>query len=128
MEKGLNKIFMKNVLIVGENIKEINKLRRVFGFEFKVSATNSPDNAVNILQSKTNDLVIYHTGADLNLLFNFYADLRRSSATKSIPLLVIAAPEILKALNETIEMANTAVIADNLGEEEMSGVINSMLG
>ncbi|MDR2559573.1 MAG: hypothetical protein LBC86_08550 [Oscillospiraceae bacterium] len=118
---------MKNVLIVGENIKEINKLRRVFGFEFKVSATNSPENALNILQNKTTGLAIYHAGADLSLLFDFYKKLRRSTATENLPLLVITDTTVLKILGETVEMARTAVIADNLSEDEMSGVINSML-
>jgi PleD family two-component response regulator len=118
---------MKNVLIVGENIKAINKLRRVFGFEFRVSATNSPDNALNILQNKTTDLVIYHAGRDLSLLFEFYKSLRKDAETDGVPLLVIAEVTILKALSDTVEMTETAVIADNLGEEEMTGVINSML-
>jgi PleD family two-component response regulator len=119
---------MKNVLVVGENIKEINKLRRSFGFDFKVSATNSPDNAVSILQKKTNDLAVYHASEDLSLLFNFYRSLRASAATEKLPLLVIADATVLKALNDTVEMAGVTVIGRNLSEDEMTGVVNSMLG
>ena len=118
---------MKNVLIVGENIKEINKLRRAIGFEFKVSATNSPDGALESLKSKAADLAVYRAGRDLSLLFEFYKSLRRNEATEDVPLLVIADVIVLRALAETVEMARTVVVGDNLGEEEMSGVINSML-
>jgi PleD family two-component response regulator len=118
---------MKNVLIIGENIKEINKLRRVFGFEFKVSATNSPDNAVGILQNKANDLAVYHASDDLSPLFSFYRSLRGNASTEKMPLLVIANTMMLKALTDIVEMTHAAVIGENLSEDEMTGVINSML-
>jgi len=121
---------MKNVLIVGDNIKEINKLRRVFGFDFKVSATNSPENAVSVLRDKPADLAVYHAGAgiDLNMLFNFYKNLRRNPSTETVPLMVIACAAVLRVLSDVVEMNNAAVIGDDVGEEEMMRVIGSMLG
>jgi hypothetical protein len=82
---------------------------------------------VSILQNKTTDLAVYHAGEDISLLFDFYKSLRRNAATENVPLLVIAVPKILKTLADTVEMSNTAVIGENTGEDDMMGVIESML-
>ncbi|MDR2532692.1 MAG: hypothetical protein LBC82_07610 [Oscillospiraceae bacterium] len=119
---------MKNILIIGDNIREINKLRRHFIGGFKVSATNSAENALSVMQNKATDLAVFHAGADLSPMFGFYKGLRKNPATESLPLLVIAAPAALYALSETVTLRNTVVVDSGVSEDDMEGVINSVLG
>ncbi|MCL2077251.1 MAG: hypothetical protein FWH08_02475 [Oscillospiraceae bacterium] len=116
---------MKNVLIISDSIREINRLRRFFDSDFKVSATNSAESAVNVLQGKTTDITIFHTGTDLSRLFEFYKQLRQNAATENLPLIVLADASILKTLVDTVEMKNAAVTGTSITSDNMKNLINS---
>jgi len=118
---------MKNILIIGDNIQEINKLRRVFGMEFKVSATNSAESALEILQSKAADLAVFRAGTDLGAIFDFYKSLRRK-ISMNLPLLIIAPPDAAAILADTVEMNNAAVVEATVPEARILDVISSILG
>ncbi|MCL2020257.1 MAG: hypothetical protein FWG70_10955 [Oscillospiraceae bacterium] len=118
---------MKNILIVGDDIKEINRLRRFFGLEFKVSAVNSSESALETLKSKKSDLMVYRANTNLNALFELYMNLRRNSATENMPLLVITQTQIKEALSDMTEMSNTAVVDATQAEDDIIAVANSLM-
>jgi len=119
---------MKNVLIICDNIQEINRVRRYFGTEYKVRATNAIENAYSSIKAQTPDLAICHIGTDFSKLFGFYKNLRQSAATETLPLIVIADTGVLKALTDTVELKSTALIGSLITHENMQNVIESLIG
>jgi len=118
---------MVNVLIISDNINNINHFRRFFGTEFKISATNSPGNAMNALQTRTADLVIYHAGMDYGGLFGFYKKLRQNAATGNLPLIIITDASFAYALEDKVELENAAVVGLDVPQEVLLRIAESLI-
>jgi PleD family two-component response regulator len=125
---------MKNILIISDDIREINKLRRIFGERFKVRATNFAESALNILQNGAvlTDLAVYRAayreGVDLASFFDLYKELRRDADAENVPLLVLADAPLLKTLTDTVELIDAA-LADAAGSGEgLQGVVETLFG
>jgi len=118
---------MVNILIISGNINSINHYRRFFTDEFKISATNSADNAMNMLATKSADLVIFHAGADYGGLFGFYRKLRQNPATAGLPLVMITEASFVHALEDKVELQNAVVVGLDVRQEELMEVVNSLL-
>ncbi|MCL1822642.1 MAG: hypothetical protein FWG44_00385 [Oscillospiraceae bacterium] len=118
---------MKNILIVSDSIQEINKLRRYFGEDFKVSATNSIENAAVILQKKTAEIALYHIGVNLAGFFEFYKNLRTNKATEELPLIVIADTSILKTLTDTVALKKGSFISPGITPDNLQNLVYSVL-
>jgi PleD family two-component response regulator len=110
---------MKNILIISSHIQEINKFRRFFGTEYKISATNAIDNAMNMLMNKTADLVVYHAGGDYNGVFKFYKKLRKNESTENLPAVIITEPAFVHALKDKVELQKAAVISFDIKQDEL---------
>ena len=118
---------MVNILIISSNINNINHFRRFFGTEYKISVTNTADNAMNTLQTRAADLVIFHAGADYSGLFGFYKKLRQNAATENIPVIMITEASFVHALGGKAELKNAAVAGVDVTQEELLNTAESLL-
>ena len=116
---------MKNILIICDNINEITRLRKLFGEDFKVSGSNSPENALDVMQNRLLDLVIFQVPADMNRLFAFYKAVRQESKTERLPLVFVTDEAMLNVLNEVTALENAVMIAAPVTAEAVRSVINS---
>ena len=118
---------MKNILIISDNIQQINKLRHYFSDEYKVSATNSADTALNTLQNKKADLALYHAVTDLSGFFSFYKTARQNPATENVPLIAVADTTMLKTLVDTVELKNAAFISTLIAPDKLRNLADTFL-
>ena len=103
---------MKNILIICDNINEITRLKKHFGEEFKVSASNSAENAYSVMQNRLLDLAVYHVGSDMAKLLAFYKSVRKTPKTENLNLVFIADESMKAVLNDVAALENASVISD----------------
>ena len=116
---------MKKILIICDNINEITKMKKLFGEDFRVSGSNSGENALGILQNKTTDIAVYYAGNDMSGLFAFYKLIRQEPKTENQALIFVVDESTLKILSDTTALENAAVIAAPVNSEELHGLLNS---
>lgn len=116
---------MKKVLIICDNINEITALKRHFGEDYRVSGSNSAENALGILQNGTTDIAVYKTGSDMSKLLAFYKRVRQEPKTEKLPIIFIADEAVLGVLNDVASLEKAAGISPPVSAESMENLINS---
>ena len=118
---------MIKILIVCDNINEISKLKRSFGDEYKVSASNSAENALNILQNKTTDIALFHAGADISRLFAFYRLVRQNPETENQPIIFVVEEVVLNIISDTITLEDAEVVVAPVSLENIQNAVDSLI-
>ena len=119
---------MKNILIISETINEITRLKRAFGGDFRVGASNSAENAFAVIQNRLPDLILYRLGdnpQNMSLLFDFYKKLRQGETTEELPVVFVINEAAAKVVKETVKFKNAAVIESSVEPEIIYNVVNS---
>jgi PleD family two-component response regulator len=118
---------MRNILIISEHIQEINRVRRLFGSDYKISATNSAPNALNMLQTKTADLVIYHAGGDYAGVFELYKLFRQNAATENLPLILVTEASFIHALEDKVELQKAVTVSIDIEQDALMDIVEALL-
>jgi PleD family two-component response regulator len=118
---------MKNILIISDNINNINHFRRFLSSEYKISATNTAENALNMLQTKSADLILFHAGGDYGGFFAFYKALRRNPATFILPLIAVTDMSFIHALEDKVTLQHAAVVGLDITKEGLLEIVKTIL-
>ena len=118
---------MKNILIISGSISNVNRVRRFLGDEYRISATNSHENAETVLRTKPADLVIFHAGKDYSDIFAFYKDIRQNPETENLPLIFITDVSFIHAMSDKIEFRNAEAVGVDAGGEELLNLTRAFL-
>jgi DNA-binding NarL/FixJ family response regulator len=119
---------MVEVLFICDKIQEIYRLRRYFGPNYVIKATNTTAGAIDIAKSTNLQLILYHIGTDFKSLFPFYRELRDSAAAAHLHMIVMADVNILKPLTDTVYLENATIVSTSISRDALADLVSRVAG
>jgi DNA-binding NarL/FixJ family response regulator len=119
---------MVEVLFICDKIQEIYRLRRYFGPNYIIKATNTTAGAIDIAESTNLKLILYHIGTDFKSLFPLYRDLRASSVASKLHMIVMADLNILKPLTDTVYLENASIVSTSISRDALAELVSRVAG